>query len=111
MKSNIIVKKPKWENRILLEICEIFSGGAPTKNNEYWNGDIPWLSSGETRNNLIIDTERKSTLLGVQNSSTWLAKKNDVVVASAGQGNTPWTGFFLFNWYLCKSIRYRIAHK
>ena len=79
----------KFSNKKLGDVCEIFSGGTPsTKNDAYWNGDIPWLSSGETRNNFILDTERKITLSGVNNSSTRLAKKYDVVVASAGQGNT-----------------------
>jgi len=79
----------KINRKKLSEVCEIFSGGTPsTRNKEYWNGDIPWLSSGETRNNFIVDTERKITLSGIENSSTRLAKKNDVVVASAGQGNT-----------------------
>ena len=86
MKSKTI---QKLSSKKLSEICEIFSGGTPfTKNNEYWNGGIPWLSSGETRNNFIVDTERKITMEGVKNSSTRLAKKDDVVVASAGQGNT-----------------------
>ena len=73
----------------LSEVCEIFSGGTPyTKNKNFWNGDICWLSSGETKNTFITNTERKITLLGVKNSATRLAKKFDVVVASAGQGNT-----------------------
>ena len=81
------ISKPN--TRKLLKICEIFSGGTPsTKNEKYWNGTIPWLSSGETRNNFITKTERKITLDGIKNSSTRLAKKNDVVVASAGQGHT-----------------------
>lgn len=82
-------KQTKKNSKKLSEICEIFSGGTPsTKIQEYWNGNILWLSSGETRNNFIVDTERKITLDGVKNSSTRLAKKNDVIVASAGQGNT-----------------------
>ena len=81
------IQKPN--TRKLLKICEIFSGGTPsTKNAKYWNGTIPWLSSGETRNNFITKTERKITLDGIKNSSTRLARKNDVVVASAGQGHT-----------------------
>ena len=79
----------KMNCKKLFEVCEIFSGGTPfTRNKEYWDGDIPWLSSGETRNNFIVDTERKITLSGIKNSSTRLAKKGDIVVASAGQGNT-----------------------
>lgn len=83
------MKSKKNNRKNLSEICKIFSGGTPsTKNNEYWNGDIPWLSSGETRNSFITNTERKITLDGVKNSSTSLAKKYDVIVASAGQGHT-----------------------
>ena len=86
MKSN---QSQKNNKKLLSDVCEIFSGGTPsTKNKEYWNGDIPWLSSGETRNTFIIDTEKKITEQGVKNSSTKLAKKNDVIIASAGQGHT-----------------------
>lgn len=78
-----------WKKQTLDDICEIFSGGTPrTSNKKYWNEGIPWLSSGETRNRFIIDTEREISQLGVKNSSTRLAKKFDVVIASAGQGNT-----------------------
>lgn len=67
----------------------IFSGGTPnTSNTEYWNGEFHWLSSGETRNTYIFNTEKTITQKGVDNSSTRLAKKNDVVIASAGQGKT-----------------------
>jgi type I restriction enzyme S subunit len=68
---------------------KIFSGGTPsTKNPKYWNGELLWLSSGETRNPFITNTERKITQEGVDHSSTRLAKEGDVVIASAGQGNT-----------------------
>ena len=88
MRSSTI-QKNEWKIKTLSALCSIFSGGTPsTKNSDYWNGDISWLSSGETRNNFITDTERKITLSGVKNSSTRLAKKEDIVVASAGQGNT-----------------------
>ncbi len=67
----------------------IFSGGTPsTRIDEYWGGDINWLSSGETRNNFISTTEKTITKEGVKNSSTRLAKKDDIVMASAGQGFT-----------------------
>jgi len=67
----------------------IFSGGTPsTRVDKYWGGDINWLSSGETRNNFINTTEKTITKEGVKNSSTRLAKKGDIVMASAGQGFT-----------------------
>lgn len=40
---------------------KIFSGGTPnTSTEEYWNGALNWFSSGETRNALIIETEKKN---------------------------------------------------
>lgn len=70
-------------------LTEIFSGGTPnTQKKDYWNGDLHWLSSGETRNRIIKETEKSITELGAQNSSTKLAKGGDIVMASAGQGFT-----------------------
>ncbi len=71
-------------------LCEtIFSGGTPnTSNADYWNGEFHWLSSGETRNTYIFNTEKTITQKGINNSSTRLAKKNDILIASAGQGKT-----------------------
>ena len=79
-----------WDIKRIKEIIiQIFSGGTPnTRTEEYWNGNLPWLSSGETRQTFIRNTERKITKAGVDNSSTRLAKKEDVVVAGAGQGHT-----------------------
>ena len=68
----------------------IYSGGTPsTTKKEYWeNGDIHWLSSGETADEFVITTEKNITQLGVDKSSTKWARKYDVVTASAGQGHT-----------------------
>lgn len=79
-----------WTEYKLEQLTEIiFSGGTPTTSNEfYWNGEYNWLSSGETRNDFIFNTEKTITKLGVEKSSTKLSKKFDVLIASAGQGNT-----------------------
>lgn len=67
----------------------VYSGGTPTTTNAaYWNGSFGWFSSGETRNRFVISTEKTITQAGVDNSSTKLAKKHDIVMASAGQGFT-----------------------
>lgn len=44
-----------WKIKTISSLCEkIYSGGTPnTKKREYWNGDLKWLSSGETRNKFI----------------------------------------------------------
>lgn len=79
-----------WNEYLIEDISEVvFSGGTPsTEKEEYWGGEYNWLSSGETRNTFITNTEKTITEAGVKNSSTKLAKKNDIVIASAGQGNT-----------------------
>lgn len=79
-----------WQKYTFEDVCrKIYSGGTPsTKHAEYWNGTINWLSSGETGNRFIYDTERKITELGVKKSATKKAYKGNTVVASAGQGYT-----------------------
>ena len=70
-------------------VNNIYSGGTPnTREESYWNGSIKWLSSGETKKSFIYDTERTITESGVKYSSTRLAKKGSIVIASAGQGFT-----------------------
>jgi type I restriction enzyme S subunit len=79
-----------WEVVKLGKVCEyITSGGTPsTTIDEYWNGDIPWLSSGETRNRFIITTENTISNAGVDSSSTRCVRAFITVMASAGQGKT-----------------------
>lgn len=84
----------------------IYSGGTPTTSNAaYWNGALSWLSSGESRNRFITSTEKTITQLGVDNSSTKLAKKYDIVMASAGQGFTRGqTSMLLLDTYINQSV-------
>jgi len=95
-----------WDIKKIGDVCIIFSGGTPsTQKEEYWNGSVPWLSSGETRNPFILDTEKKITRLGIENSSTRLASQGDVLIASAGQGNTRGqTSLSIINTYINQSI-------
>lgn len=84
----------------------IFSGGTPsTTNEDFWNGEFYWLSSGETKNTYIRETEKTITKLGIEKSSTRLAKVGDVVVASAGQGKTRGqVAYCLTDTYINQSI-------
>ena len=96
-----------WKTVKLKEICSsISSGGTPdTRIDAYWNGDIPWLSSGETGNRYILDTEKKITKSGVKNSSTRLANVGDIAIASAGQGFTRGqAAYLLIDTYVNQSV-------
>lgn len=97
----------EWEATPLSNICEsIISGGTPSTQIEaYWHGGIPWLSSGETRNPFIINTEKSITQLGVERSSTRLARAGATVIAGAGQGYTRGqTSLLMFDSYVNQSV-------
>ena len=85
---------------------QIYSGGTPaTSKSEYWDGSLHWFSSGETRNRFAITTEKSITQKGVDNSSTKLAHKYDIVMASAGQGFTRGqTTMLLLDTYVNQSV-------
>ena len=84
----------------------IYSGGTPaTSNAAYWDGAFGWFSSGETRNRFVISTEKSITQTGIDNSSTKLASKHDIVMASAGQGFTRGqTSMLLIDTYVNQSV-------
>lgn len=84
----------------------IYSGGTPaTSNAAYWDGAFGWFSSGETRNRFVISTEKTITQAGIDNSSTKLAAKYDIVMASAGQGFTRGqTSMLLIDTYVNQSV-------
>ena len=84
----------------------IYSGGTPTTSNAaYWGGTFGWFSSGETRNRFVISTEKSITQTGIDNSSTKLAAKHDIVMASAGQGFTRGqTSMLLIDTYINQSV-------
>ena len=86
------------ENGYIADICsKIYSGGTPaTSEDAYWDGDLPWLSSGETSNSYVTKTEKHISEDGVRNSSTKLAKAGCTVIASAGQGKTRGQTSLLF---------------
>ncbi len=92
------LSEDKDENATLFEYCEkIYSGGTPsTTEDSYWNGEYFWLSSGETSQSYITNTEKTITLEGINNSSTKLAEKGSIVIASAGQGLTRGQTSLLF---------------
>lgn len=62
------------------------SGGTPTRGNtDYWDGDIPWLKSGELTNGLItLDSQEKITELGHKKSATNLFPKDTLLIALYG---------------------------
>jgi len=71
----------------LSEIMELIGGGTPkTSVEEYWNGNIPWLSVKDFNNEYryVYDTEKKITQKGLENSSTKLLVEGDIIISARG---------------------------
>ena len=71
----------------LSEVMDLIGGGTPkTSKTEYWNGDIPWLSVKDFNNGFryVYETEKSITQLGLENSSTKLLQKGDVIISARG---------------------------
>lgn len=68
------------------DVCQnIFAGGTPnTKREDYYDGSIPWIRSGEVDFNVITRAERNISELGYKNSSAKLIRKGSVVMAMTG---------------------------
>ncbi len=75
-----------WQKIKLGDISEVIGGGTPsTKNYDFWNGDIPWLTPKDLSGynfRYISKGERNITKLGLQNSSARMLPKETVLLTS-----------------------------
>ncbi len=79
----------EWEEKELGVVSEISSGGTPSRANpSYWDGNIPWVSTGLIDFNTIYQTEEKITEEGLQGSSAKLLPNGSLLMAMYGQGKT-----------------------
>ncbi len=78
-----------WIMCQIRDIGEVCNGSTPSrKKPEYWQGDIPWVSSGEVRNNLIESSRERITDLGYRASSVRILPMGTVLLAMIGEGKT-----------------------
>ncbi len=64
-------------------------GATPSrKEPEYWNGEIPWVSSGEVRFVEITNTKELISRSGLNNSSTQINPIGSVLLGMIGEGKT-----------------------
>lgn len=81
--------KEEWELKKLGEVSEISSGGTPSRTNQnYWNGNIPWISTTLIDFNFIDKPEEYITQEGLKNSSAKLFPIGTLLMAMYGQGKT-----------------------
>ncbi|WP_031425529.1 restriction endonuclease subunit S [Flavimarina sp. Hel_I_48] len=67
----------------LSNYIEIVGGGTPSKNNEsYWNGNIPWVSVKDLKEEFLNSSKDYITEEGLKNSSSKLIVKDTLLIAT-----------------------------
>lgn len=78
-----------WKVLPLKRLATIDSGSTPDRTiSKYWNGDIPWVKTGEVDYTNISETEEYVTREALRGSAIRLAPAGTVLVAMYGQGVT-----------------------
>ncbi|NGC71814.1 restriction endonuclease subunit S [Staphylococcus aureus] len=79
----------EWEEKKLGEVGTFTSGGTPLKSkSEYWNGDIPWITTGDIHNIKRENITNFITEKGLNESSAKLITNEAILIAMYGQGKT-----------------------
>lgn len=78
-----------WKKCCIGAIGVITNGSTPSrKEASFWNGNIPWVSSGEVANNTIESTNEMISEEGFNNSSVKKLPIGTVLIAMIGEGKT-----------------------
>jgi len=75
-----------WAAKRLKEFAKTSSGGTPlsSKSEYYYNGEIPWVNSGELNKSYILQTRNYITTKGLENSNSKMLNSNTLLVALYG---------------------------
>lgn len=84
------VRNTKNKKQITIgEITNVSSGSTPSRENEsYYDGNIPWVKTGEVNGRVILNTEENLSEEGLKNSSCKVYPKGSLIIAMYGQGKT-----------------------
>lgn len=78
-----------WEKVKISSITNISSGSTPSRKDENnFNGKIPWVKTGEVNGRIITDTEEKISESALKNSSCKIYPSGSIIIAMYGQGKT-----------------------
>ena len=78
-----------WKIQYLGEIADISSGGTPRRDNaDYWDGDIPWITTSQVDFCTINHADQHITQAGLANSAAKLLPAGTLLMALYGQGKT-----------------------
>jgi type I restriction enzyme M protein len=76
---------PDWPMVKLELICEVRSGGTPSRSEDsYWNGSIPWVGSTVCKDGEVTKADEFITEVGLKNSAAKLFPKDTTLIALVG---------------------------
>ncbi|WP_201796286.1 MULTISPECIES: restriction endonuclease subunit S [Gammaproteobacteria] len=79
----------EWKSDFLGNIFETTSGGTPSRSvKEYWDGDIPWITTSLVDFRIITNADEFISEEGLKNSSAKRFPQGTVLIAMYGQGKT-----------------------
>ena len=74
-----------WIESTLGEVCFTTSGGTPSRQNkDFYNGNIPWVKSGELDKGIIYDSEEHISKEAIKKSSAKIFPKGTLLFALYG---------------------------
>jgi type I restriction enzyme M protein len=78
---------PAWPVEALGDLCNFASGGTPSKaNDDYWTGQIPWVSAKDLKVDKIHDASLHVSDAAVAESATHIAPAGSLLVLVRGMG-------------------------
>lgn len=79
----------EWDEFQVGDFADIKAGGTPSRSKpEYWEGNIPWVKTGEINYNIITKTEETISEEGYINSSAKLIPAGTLLMVMSEQGVT-----------------------
>lgn len=78
-----------WHAKRIKFVARLASGGTPSRDHpEYWDGNIPWVTTGDLNGGEVSETKENITQLGLENSSSKIFPRRTVLVAMYGGAGT-----------------------
>lgn len=89
-RKNIIPKG--WGICQIRDVAMVSSGGTPNRNHsEYWNGGIPWVTTGELESGYIAETNETISDKALEDMNLRIYPAGTILMAMYGQGKTRGT--------------------
>ncbi len=78
-----------WVWALIGQVFDVYVGATPSRARpEYWDGGVPWISSGEVAFCRIKSTNESISAEGLENSSTNVHPVGTVLLGMIGEGKT-----------------------